>query len=545
MRIIYITDIHDTFVPLKTVFDNTTADVYLLAGDLLYRTFPRYETAWRYIELQEILSGYRARQDSEESLWDVTQRLCLEQKDSHLAFQAKEYMSLSDRAEKYMRSSYKRLETILSRYPEKRILVLPGNYDMDLCHTILKDRNIHLQCVEVDGVRIAGYGGAKVRTPGTPDHLQVPFRENVQAGKFWSEAQEFFGTVDPDILVTHHPPYGHLDRLPGRGHIGSVGIRNYIDTSRVSVVFSGHLHADFGGEAANGTFYFNPSHFGRVVDVTQVHPGGYFLDLILVDGGFQVATLRQVERKRIYDVVDYSPKQEGLETLILDKERYVRMGGRVPKTHHIKPIRHLKRIKSFFLGYETPESQKLVSELRGIYRRLKKDGMNVAFDLLGSLNFGMAKKGSDIDLVVYLKGQECLPDELDTCTIPRPVSAVFQELKERNLDVEVTDSIDLDRVSKAIQEEDQDDGHLQRFIFYRSVCRPVNLRLIKQVEDQLLFNETFRMEVESKLRESLRIIVSSVSHVRSFDKYVSRLQEAGITIPRDVRKAIQEYLGNK
>ena len=166
MRIIYITDIHDTFVPLKTVFDNTTADVYLLAGDLLYRTFPRYETAWRYIELQEILSGYRARQDSEESLWDVTQRLCLEQKDSHLAFQAKEYMSLSDRAEKYMRSSYKRLETILSRYPEKRIFVLPGNYDMDLYHTILKDRNIHLQCVEVDGVRIAGYGGAKVRTPG-------------------------------------------------------------------------------------------------------------------------------------------------------------------------------------------------------------------------------------------------------------------------------------------------------------------------------------------------------------------------------------------
>ncbi|MDY6844259.1 MAG: hypothetical protein SVW57_09250, partial [Thermodesulfobacteriota bacterium] len=341
------------------------------------------------------------------------------------------------------------------------------------------------------------------------------------------------------------PAYGHLDRLPGHGHIGSIGIQNYLDESQVTIVFSGHIHADFGGEAANGIFYFNPSNFGRVVNVLRVNHGGYFLDLTLVDDNFQVATLRQLERERIYNVVDYRPRDEGLETIILDRERYVRMGGRVPRTHHIQPIHHLHRIKSFLLEYESLESQELVKELREIYRQLQKDGINVAFDLLGSLNFGMAKLGSDLDLVVYLKDQECMPDELDICTIPRPLAKVFQELKERSLDVEVIDNIDLDRVSKAIQEKDQEDGHLQRFIYYRAICRPVNLRLIKNVEEQLLFNETFRMEIEGRLREYLRIIVSSSSHVRSFNKYVSRLRERGIVIPRDIQKAIQLYLRNK
>ncbi len=93
--------------------------------------------------------------------------------------------------------------------------------------------------------------------------------------------------------------------------------------------------------------------------------------------------------------------------------------------------------------------------------------MRVAFDLLGSLNFGIADAHSDIDMIVYLRGEECLPDPNDACTIPQPLQAVFDELHERHLDIDVCDSLDLDRVERAVLAEDLDDSHLQRFIFYR------------------------------------------------------------------------------
>ncbi len=540
VRLVFITDIHDAFRPLEAIIRAIPADLFILAGDLIYRIFPRYKTAWRYMELQEILAGNRESEG--EDLRDVAQRLCQDRARPASKGLAQEYLSLSSKAEAAMLRSYQRLEEILARHPHKRIHVLPGNYDMDLQKTALSQRDLHLRCVEVQGWRIAGYGGAKVHTPGIPEHLRIRFREEQRGGRPWSEAQEFFESVMPHVLALHHPPYGRFDRLAGHGHVGSIGIRNYVDQAEVALVLSGHIHEDWGGEKAMGTFFFNPSNFGRIVGVSGVRPGGYFLDLVLGKAGLEVATLRQVQRGVLHDVVDYRPREGRLESIVLDEERYIRMGGAIRRPRHIAPIRQFQRIKSFFLGHETPESRALVRELRGIYRRIREAGMNVAFDLLGSLNLGVARPGSDLDLVVYLKGEECVADELDACAVPPPLEAVFRELEGRGLAVEVCDSLDLDRVERAIRAEDAEDGHLQRFIFYRAVCRPVNLRLIKAVENQLLRKERFRREMETRLREYLRILVSSVRHVRSFEKYVARLREGGVEIPPDVQEGIRRYL---
>ena len=48
---------------------------------------------------------------------------------------------------------------------------------MDLRNTSLRGRNLHLKTITRDGWRFAGYGGARVRTSGMPDHLQVFFRQ--------------------------------------------------------------------------------------------------------------------------------------------------------------------------------------------------------------------------------------------------------------------------------------------------------------------------------------------------------------------------------
>ena len=57
MRCIFLTDLHQAFRQLDDLLDRTDADLYLVAGDLMSRSFFQYQTAWRFIELQQILKG--------------------------------------------------------------------------------------------------------------------------------------------------------------------------------------------------------------------------------------------------------------------------------------------------------------------------------------------------------------------------------------------------------------------------------------------------------------------------------------------------------
>jgi Icc-related predicted phosphoesterase/predicted nucleotidyltransferase len=542
MRLIFATDIHHAFKSLTDLLALTEADITILAGDLVSRAFYRFETAWRFMELQQLLRAHRNKVGKEPSLYEMARRLTKTKTNSTLRTHAEEYVRLADQAEAFLRRVYDRLEHICRQFPRRKIYVLPGNYDMDLHDTALRERDLHLETLTIEGWRLAGYGGARVHTPGMPDHLQVPFREKMTAEGIQSEPLSSFRKTAPEILVLHEPPYGVFDLVPEVGHKGSQGIRAYLDEFPCRIVLTGHYHQSWGGQCIGGTCFFNPSNFGRTETVSKPRPGGYFLDLIIDEQGPEVGMLRRVEKGEVRDIVDYRVREQGLDTIILDEQRYGRMGGTVPRISHIRPIRRLQRIRSFFLQHETTETMELIRELRGVYRAIANQGMEVAFDLLGSLSFGMAGKGSDMDLVVYLRERDCVPDEMDTCGIPRPLAAVIKALKERKLDIEVCDSLDLDRVRRAIAEEKSEDGQLQRFIFYRIVCRPVNLRLIKGVENLLLAKERFRRKAEKGLKDYLEILVSSVRHVRSFEKYKARLRERGIPLAADVEEAIGHYL---
>jgi hypothetical protein len=184
----------------------------------------------------------------------------------------------------------------------------------------------------------------------------------------------------------------------------------------------------------------------------------------------------------------------------------------------------------------------MIGELRRLYRDMGTRGMHIAFDLLGSLNFGIAEQSSDIDLIVYLRGEECMPDPNDVCSVPPSLQRVFDELRKRHLEIEVCDSLDLDRIERAVRAGDADDGQLQRFAFYRAICRPVNLRLIKEVENLLLERPALRKKLETTAREYIRIMISSFRHIYSFKKYESRLVEKGITMPEEIAHLLQRYL---
>jgi len=539
MRIIYATDIHHALRQLEELFKRTDPDLYIIAGDLAYRAFYRYKTAWRLIELEQILKRYGK---DGQSLLETACEICVTKNEGSHYERALEYLDLARKAEDFLKKTYLKIERIIEHTSKAPVYVLPGNYDMDLNETPLSGRNLHLDFIDFKGLRIAGYGGAKVHTPGIPEHLQVPFIENKGPEGVISEAFDFFTGCRPQILVTHEPPYGHLDFLKGYGNAGSEGIRRYIDEKKTVAVLSGHYHEQWGAVNAGGTVIFNPSNFGRTLELTRTRRGGNFLQLELKGGHIEEAQLRRLEKEDIYPVVHYEPSGSGFRSIILDEKRYAAMGGKIRKTIHIRPIRQLRKVKSFFLQYETEQTIQLIDKLESIIEELRGEGMEIAFDLLGSLNFGMAGKGSDIDLVLYLRGRDCVLDREDTCALPRPVEAVFKGLNKRDIEIDVCDSLDLDRIGRAIIEENKEDGQLQRFIFYRTVCRPVNLKTIKAVENLFLGKENFRRKVEVSLKEHIEILVSSVRHVRSFDKYSTRLREMGVKVSPDVEEAIKNYL---
>ncbi len=540
MHLIFATDIHHDYLRLRALLEKTRADLYLFGGDLVYSAFHRHAQAYRFMELEQALRrrlGVRpgGRDEPGETLFEKVRSVAHQSRSNGTMVQAKEYLSLCSTAEKYLLKCYQRLSRLLEGFPEKEAYLIPGNYDMDLARTALHERNLHLSGVTKEGFRIAGVGGARSKTPGIPDHLQFPYVEN-------KDAREILDALAPDILLLHEPPYGYLDLIPHFGHGGSQWARRYMEEASPKLILCGHYHEDWGVVQAGRTVMVNPSNFGHAVGVTKDRPGGYFIQLRLVEGGLAAATLRRVESGGIFDILDYAFEEHPIKPIILDEKRYRGMGGQLPPTHHIAPLRRLNQIKGFFLKHETTASTMLIRELRSVYREIRSQGMEVAFDLLGSLNFGQAVEGSDMDVVVYLRARDCTLDEEDTCQIPQPLAAVFKALEERNLPVEVCDSVDLDRVQRAIDNGDARDAHLQRFVFYRSGCRPVNLRLVKGVENLLVSRQNLRRAVEKELKGYLDLLVSSTRHRGSFEKYRKRLQDQEIKLPQNIENAIRAYL---
>ncbi len=543
MRILFLTDIHDDFQGVETVLLNIKADLYLLAGDLIYRIFATQPSAWRFLQVQQTLSMMKQGVCPEQTMLSWAQELTRRKPRDPLAKAAREYLKLSEKARDRMLGSYRRLSEILKQNENRLVRVLPGNYDMDLAQTPLSPWSLHMRSMDLANIRIAGYGGAQVVTPGVPEHLQVSFKEKIGPEGLCSEPLEFFRNVNPDVLVIHQPPYGLLDRLEGQGPAGSMGIRQYLEEAKPMAVLCGHIHHRWGAVRLGKTWCLNPSNFGAVVEVSKVRKGGYFLDLGLDSKGVSWAMIRRLWADRILDVVHYEPRGEKIREVILDEACFRALGGQVSRPRHTEPFVRLQQIRRFFLSHETPQSKLLLRQLRAVYRSLETKGVNVGFDVLGSLGLGMAVEGSDMDLVVYLRGLGCDPDDEDICRIPEPLSWVMKELAERGVKADICDSIDLDRVEEAIKRKDKKDTQLQRFIFYRALCRPVNLRLIKELENKLMGEPGLRRSVEKKLQEHLRILVSSGRHLESWQKYTGRLRDRGLEMPPKIQEAIRAYLG--
>ncbi|HOP62646.1 MAG TPA: metallophosphoesterase [Spirochaetota bacterium] len=552
MKIIYITDLHGAFTRLYEFFLETVADVYIIAGDLIDIPFYSIDTAINYHELQTYFNGIRRKMEREDELLEDFVDSLLDDPKTPGDIQDKgyEYQQATIRARRVMQQKYKVLENILSVKTNSEIFVLPGNYDMNLRYTALHERDLHLQWHEINGIRFAGYGGAETWSAGIPERYIVRYRAGINIPDKNNEMYTFFKAVRPDIIITHQPAHGIHDRLSWKGPSGSPALRTYCDNSRVKLCLTGHIHEDWGFNLTENTVFLNPSNFGEVITARgEVSEGGFFHEITFNGKELSRIQLKKFVPTSIFPVADYLYKDGNYIEEIIDQERFDALtlrenyDTRDEKYSHIPEIELFRDIRSYFRRFQTKESEKRMDELESMLEKITKDHVDIAFDVVGSLNMGLSNESSDVDMVVYLRIEDKMCDgECMGCEHYNKVCALLDEFIEDKYSFQIIDCINLNIVEKSIREENYECEITQRFVAHRALCRPVNYRIIAPVEDLLKDKDEFRKELEGTVRSFLKIFMTTTSHSTSFDKYITRLKTLGVKIPDSINVKIKKYL---
>ena len=147
----------------------------------------------------------------------------------------------------------------------------------------------------------------------------------------------------------------------------------------------------------------------------------------------------------------------------------------------------LQRDKGTFSGCSRPRRPR--SGWGGLKRWHKlieeRMGDDIAMDVVGSVNMGLSQPSSDIDFVLYLRCRRDVPGNCSACETYQGAERIIREILGEEYKFEILDCIDLNLVEKSIREKNYECETTQRFVAYRSICRPINYRVIAPVEDLL------------------------------------------------------------
>lgn len=306
MKLIYLTDIHDGLTGLKTIFQKTEADLYLLSGDIIYKAFYSFDRIIEFCTSQEELDKLAKQGGDDRTPYDFATHVIRFPKkySEEVQYICGQYRYLFSIASKTMKEKYDIIYRLMNSYAKSKCLFLPGNYDIDLQYTELYEHDIHRKSIILQNYKFSGYGGAPIVTSGIPEKLAVKFHEYQKNGAAYSEPEDFFREEKPDIAIIHNPAYGFLDKIPGFGNIGSQGIRRYIDDNQPILVVSGHVHEDQGIIKKGSTIFLNPSNFGSVDSVHGYQEGGFFAEIFIENKNVVQIKLNRLRNNEIYNLMD-------------------------------------------------------------------------------------------------------------------------------------------------------------------------------------------------------------------------------------------------
>lgn len=131
------------------------------------------------------------------------------------------------------------------------VFAVPGNCDPGEIVRILEREGVclHQERITFDGVTYIGIGGSNPTPFGTPFELK---EEEIKA-----ELERLLkGTKGPRILISHAPPKGYQDRIPGGVHVGSETVAQF--APKFKAIICGHIHEDPGISKMGDTLVVNP-----------------------------------------------------------------------------------------------------------------------------------------------------------------------------------------------------------------------------------------------------------------------------------------------
>jgi len=120
----------------------------------------------------------------------------------------------------------------------------PGFFELMENVTYLEDTG-----VEIDRVKFWG-------SPWQPEFYNWAFNlpRGRQLADIWAQIPG-----DTDVLITHSPPYGILDRIDTGEHVGCEDLETALLRVKPKLHVFGHIHEDYGILTKNGTTFVNAS----------------------------------------------------------------------------------------------------------------------------------------------------------------------------------------------------------------------------------------------------------------------------------------------
>ena len=138
-----------------------------------------------------------------------------------------------------------------------RVLAQPGNMDTDGVSALLRDRDmdIHLRVRELaPGLGLMGVGLSTPTPFGTPGEIS----ESTLV-RWLDETHALADGFDQLICAIHEPPHGvTVDRLSNGQHVGSPGVRAFLERVRPALAITGHIHESAGTDHVGDTPVINP-----------------------------------------------------------------------------------------------------------------------------------------------------------------------------------------------------------------------------------------------------------------------------------------------
>lgn len=141
-------------------------------------------------------------------------------------------------------------KVVLEALP-KPVLAVPGNCDRRDIVDLLRAEgcNLHENKFRLGDVTFIGIGGSNPTPFNTPFELS---EEHIQA----TLERLLHDVKGPAVLVSHAPPRGYQDEIPGGVHVGSTAVA--LMAPKFTAVICGHIHEARGISHIDGTIVVNP-----------------------------------------------------------------------------------------------------------------------------------------------------------------------------------------------------------------------------------------------------------------------------------------------